>query len=393
MHVLLARSLGKTGYGAFSYTLSIVGILAVFAPMGWGTALMRFIAEYHERKQFGLLKGAIRFAHLVTICASLLGSAFLLGIAQWSGVAPDMSLSLRFAAVLLPFAALSHLRRKALNGLMFIKGSIVPEEIILPMTVIALVLAMSLREPAEALLAYTCAAAGVLVIGWVILNRALPTELAMVAPEYSRRVWSGIAFMMLLGSLSQIVLNQTDIVMIGALAEMDSVGLYSASNRIASVNVFVLGSVNMVASPMLAAAFHGGRRPEFWRIFRQTVLASSAFAVPVSLTMFWMPEVLLGFFGEGFTTGSSLLRVLVLGQLINALTGPVGFALLMAKRERAFAWSMGIAAMANVLGNYIAVPLWGAFGAACVTASTVGVLNLTQLFLSRRIKFENTLPA
>jgi O-antigen/teichoic acid export membrane protein len=109
--------------------------------------------------------------------------------------------------------------------------------------------------------------------------------------------------------------------------------------------------------------------------------------------MFWMPEVLLGFFGEGFTTGSSLLRVLVLGQLINALTGPVGFALLMAKRERAFAWSMGIAAMANVLGNYIAVPLWGAFGAACVTASTVGVLNLTQLFLSRRIKFENTLPA
>jgi O-antigen/teichoic acid export membrane protein len=188
------------------------------------------------------------------------------------------------------------------------------------------------------------------------------------------------------GGLSQVIMNRTDVVMLGAMVDMSSVGLYSAANRIATLNTFVLGAVSTIAVPMMAAAFHAGRHRQNRTILRYTMLLSTLGALPLFAIMVLRPQFLLGVFGPEFTHGGSLLQVLAFGQFVNAATGPVGFALLMTGRERVFAWTMGAAAAGNVVGNLIAIPIWGAVGAAAVTAVSVVLLNGCQLLLTFKSK-------
>ena len=109
-------------------------------------------------------------------------------------------------------------------------------------------------------------------------------------------------------------------------------------------------------------------------------------ALPVVFVLMIFPEFFLSLFGDGFESGSAILRILTVGQFANALTGPAAFALLLTGREKQFATTMGIMAMLNIVGNLIAIPIAGALGAAIVSAICVSVLNVWQYRLALVIK-------
>jgi O-antigen/teichoic acid export membrane protein len=99
--------------------------------------------------------------------------------------------------------------------------------------------------------------------------------------------------------------------------------------------------------------------------------------------MLLFPQILLGFFGSEFVKGASVLRILAIGQFVNAVTGPVGLILLMTNKERHFALSMAVISGVNVLGNFLVIPVMGIVGAALVTTTSVALLNSWQFMLSR----------
>jgi O-antigen/teichoic acid export membrane protein len=194
-----------------------------------------------------------------------------------------------------------------------------------------------------------------------------------------------IALPMMFGKISQIIMNRTDVLMLGAMSNMETVGIYSAANRFSTIITFVLGSINIIAAPMLATAYHNADTDQFRVIIRKGMLWSIWGALPLFAIIIIWPQVLLGFFGTEFVQGAVLLKVLAFGQLLNAVTGPVGFALLMAGTERQFAFTVSVVAVGNVIGNLIAIPIWGALGAAWVTAASLITLNGWQFFLSNKI--------
>ncbi len=394
MQVYLGRTLGKAGYGAFSYALALAGVLAILVPLGWPTALMRFISQYTEEGRFGLLRGAVNTAYAVTFVSTAAVSLALLGSSLWDAVPEELHVSLRYAALLLLFLAFVGLRRKALQGLGRVRGSLVPEEIVLPVLVVSGVYLLGVSTPQGAFLVYFAAALAAFVLGGMWLWRAMPQGVRAAKPEYERRAWMAVALPMMFGGLSQIAMNRTDVLVLGALANLEAVGLYGAAARIAAVNVFVLGAVNQLAAPMMARAFHGGRTRQVGAILRRAMLWSALGSLPLFLAMVLFPGTLIGLaFGPEFVGGAGVLRILAFGQFVNAATGPVGFALLMTGRERAFAATTAAVAVATVAGSLLAVPAFGAVGAAVVTAASVAILNLSQLLLVLKRGFEPATPA
>ena len=137
MHIVLARLIGPRDYGIYSYALTITTLLALIVPLGWPTALMRFISQYREDQSWGLLKGAFLRAHQITFGSSCFTATVLFAASYIRAIPSDMTTSLRFASLLLPILSFVGLRRKALQGLQCIKASITFEEILLPVLVIA----------------------------------------------------------------------------------------------------------------------------------------------------------------------------------------------------------------------------------------------------------------
>lgn len=377
MHVLLGRSLGPGGYGTFSYTMALAGVLAVVTPLGWPTALMRFVSQYIEQQSWGLLRGIMRRAYQITLFSSLLVALMLWAISRWNRVPDELSTSLSFTALLLPFLAFVALRRKALQGLQRFKSSIAVEEVFVPLLVIVALYLFAITEASGALFVYIGAASLAFVLGSALLWCSLPTQRRTTEPKFKTRAWITVAFPMIFGGLSQIALNRTDMLMLGILVDMETVGAFGAATRIATTSTFVLFAVNTVMTPVITAAFYGNRRNQVKELLRKAMFWSTLGSLPLCVMMIFAPEFLLSFFGPSFADAESLLRILAIGQFINAITGPVGITLQMTGYQQTFALVATIVAAGNVLGNFLAIPNFGALGAAYVTATSTAVLNLT----------------
>ncbi len=381
MNAVLGRQLGPSQYGIFSFGLSLTALLLVLAPLGWTTAIMRLINEYTESAQWPLLRGVLWRGHQLALAGGLAAAMLLLAISVLPAVPVDVAAGCRFAAVLLPLAVILHMGKRSLQGLHRVVASIVPDEVLLPGFVLAIVIALGLRDVFAAMTAYAVVLLAVTLANGYLLRSKLPPEIHGATTQYQTKVWMAIALPMLLGGLSQAVINRTDVLMLGVMDGMSGTGLYNAANRIAQLNVFVLSAINVIAAPMLAREFHAGRQAAFRTIFWRVTGWSGAGALPVFLAMLLAAPWLMGLFGSDFVAGSPLLQVLAVGQFLNAITGPVGYALLMAGQEKAFAFSMAVMAAVNVAGNLIAIPLAGPLGAAVVSTLSVLVLNAWQLWL------------
>ncbi len=381
MHAVIARVLGKEGFGMFSYAVALAGLLAFVMPLGWTTALLRFVTEYREQKRWGLMKGSIITAHGVAFVSVTLTALALWGVAHAIPMSQDMARSLQYASLLLPLLTFANLRRGALRSLQCAKESIIPDDIVLPVLVILGVYVFAADNATDALLIYAGAALFVFLAGVVLLCRRLPKQGRSAPPEFNIRKWMAIALPMLLGEASKIIIVRTDVLMLGAMVNMDTVGLYSAANRIATLNVFLLLAINTLAAPMLASAYHGNRPGEFKAIMRKVVKWSTVGTLPLFIIMVLGAQHLLAIFGPKFAEGAVLLRILAVGQFVNAAAGIVGSALLMSGKERQFAFSTGLVAGGNAVGNFFAIRAFGAVGAACVTAVSLILLNVWHLFL------------
>tara|TARA_B100000212_G_scaffold201429_1_gene151928 strand:+ start:78 stop:413 length:336 start_codon:yes stop_codon:yes gene_type:complete len=79
----------------------------------------------------------------------------------------------------------------------------------------------------------------------------------------------------------------------------------------------------------------------------------------------------MSLFGEEFISGSTSLRILLLGQVINALCGSVGIILIMSGNEEYAKKASFFGALSIVILSFILIPKYAMIGAAI--ASTLGI--------------------
>ena len=163
---------------------------------------------------------------------------------------------------------------------------------------------------------------------------------------------------------------------LGTLGTMEATGLYNAASRLSMLNIFPLRVVDTIIPPKIAAAFHAGNYTEIRSLVKKATLMSTIGSLPLFAIMMLFPEQLLALFGKPFIEASPYLRILACGQFVNALTGPVGFTLLMTGNERFYRNVLMTVASFSVLANLWAVPRFAALGAAWVMAASIVILNV-----------------
>ena len=150
-------------------------------------------------------------------------------------------------------------------------------------------------------------------------------------------------------------------------------------------------AVNVVVSPKFASYSalkdHEGLRRT--AIFSVRLLIISM--LPVIILMLSFPSNLMELFGTQFIEGANLLQILVVGQAINVVSGPVAFLLMMSGNERDMSLISSICCIGIVIFVPIMIKLFDSTGAAIIVAFFVGLQNLLAvLFVHKRLGF-NTL--
>jgi O-antigen/teichoic acid export membrane protein len=212
--------------------------------------------------------------------------------------------------------------------------------------------------------------------GLVYLMRCRPRT-RPPQPEYETRAWLVSLVPLALTAGLGVINAQADILVLGLFRPSEDVGVYKVAAQAAMLIAFGLQAVNMVIMPYIARLYAEGDQRRLQRLVTQSARAILALALPLVLAFVFFGDAILNLaFGPEYTRGHTALMLLSLGQLVNAGMGSVGVLLNMTGHEHDTLRGVAVAALANLILNFLLIPPFGLVGAAAATACTFVIWNL-----------------
>lgn len=386
--VLLARLLGHQGYGIYAVAFAWAGILTTPAACGFDRYLVRGIAVYEVRQQWGLLRGLLLRANQIVV-----GISIAIAIAGMAAAVLIFSPSLRapfcVAMLLVPLTALTLLRQGAMQAFGRVVIGQCPEYLIRPICIIAGVMAIDLISqspltPTEALAGNVAAVTVAFLVGTLLLRRTVPRAIRGIDLEVKTRAWIRAALPMMVVSGVWVANSYASILLIGGLDNASAAGVYSVVQKGAEVIVLVLIATNMSLAPTIARMYARGDRRSLEYATERMARATLAGSVPLAAVFIVFPQVYLGIFGPGFDSGVVALQVIAIGQLVNAAAGSAGPALMMTGHERVAVKGVALGLLSNIVLGCLLIPPLGVTGAAIAFATSLVIWNLILVWLARR---------
>lgn len=379
----LARLLGAVEFGYFLYALTLVNVLGLATRLGMDTAQVRFIPAYRVQGDWPRLIGILRFGDRLTL---LLGSALglLLAGMVWllrDSLEPGLARVLWVAAPMLPVAGgLVYLRGSALQGLKRVELAPLPDAIVRPVVLAALTgggyLVWGFATGAQAMVANLAAALVGVAVGSVLLRRQLPAEARSAVPVTDPRTWLRTAWPLSLVAGMRFVLHQTDILLLGILADTTTAGIYGAASRLSRLVTFGLAAANSISAPMISELHSKGAMRSLQRMVTLTSWGTTLWSLAFAAALALGSPLLLGLYGDEFRAGALVLVILAAGQVVNGATGPVGYLLNMTGHERTNARILAWVVLLHLAFCAPAILAFGPEGAAVVTAALGATKNL-----------------
>ncbi|TIM25646.1 MAG: exopolysaccharide biosynthesis protein, partial [Mesorhizobium sp.] len=116
-------------------------------------------------------------------------------------------------------------------------------------------------------------------------------------------------------------------------------------------------------------------------------ILSAAGAIAMAIPLVVIVKPLMNWFGDDFSTGAPIARVLIFGYVFVALCGPQLNLLTMTGNEWAAAAAMIVGATAGIIGCAAGIELYGPLGAAVGLALALAVWNVVMaIYISKRLK-------
>jgi O-antigen/teichoic acid export membrane protein len=203
-------------------------------------------------------------------------------------------------------------------------------------------------------------------------------ETSAIDRDFSIRKHLIISVPMILTSFIQLLNGRVDTVMLGLFESQSTgdVGVFTVAFKIAVVTNFMIGAIKSIAMPKISELFWSGRMVNLNQMISKSTRIIFLFAAPVSALLIIFPDQLLSLFKPEFVIGSNTLRIFAVSQLIDASCGLVAVFLNMTGNQIFFTRLVAITTSANILLNWLLIPIYGMEGAAIATLISTASWNI-----------------
>jgi O-antigen/teichoic acid export membrane protein len=195
----------------------------------------------------------------------------------------------------------------------------------------------------------------------------------------------GFTVPLLASDLLYIVMNTSDVLLLGHYRGTEAVGSLRVILPAAQVNMIVMGSFTLLFTPVAARLFARGDLKGISHLYWQTAAWIAVLSFPVFALTFSLSQPLtIALFGERYESSATYLTLLALAYYFNAALGFNGLTLKVFGKVRFVVLISVAAALTNLALNFLLIPLYGALGAAIATSSTLIVHNILKQWGLRR---------
>lgn len=379
LQIGLARWMGASEYGAYSYVWTLAALGSTFGLVGLRSTVLRFVPEYRSKADYGRLTGAVYSSYAIAAGVSISLAVIATVVAFWVNANSSLAeQSLVLLGIwLMPLITLHQLNISIFRSFRNMVTAFLPEKVLRPLLILVgafLVLLWSNRAAlqSEAVLVVTLVVHAVMVIASCtiavsVLNKKYPGA----KPVYESRKLLRVALPLLLVASFSSVLKQTDTIMIGSLLGSRDVGLYVAAFRTSNLASFTLTAISAIAAPMIAETYAEQNLPKLQRLTRRTIQLTMMPSLLATVVIIAGSDFILNIFGRDFVEAKGVLIALSITALVRSTSGPVGYLLDLTGHQDDSARIRFLAAILNVVLNLVGILTWGILGAAIATLIAV----------------------
>lgn len=184
---------------------------------------------------------------------------------------------------------------------------------------------------------------------------------------------------------STIYLN-SDITLLGILTDDMSVGIYSNASKSYSIIKGLINAAVAVLVPRFSYYVANGERGTYEIVLKKIIKYITVILIPISIGMIFEAEGILQILGgEVFISGAGALRILAIAMIPAVFACVLSYCVLMPlNNEIFFMISTLCAAGANIVLNFVFIPLCGIEGTAITTLIAEVIVVSISLWKARK---------
>jgi O-antigen/teichoic acid export membrane protein len=382
-----ARLFGAGTFGLFAFGMGFINVMAIVGQLGTREMFIRYVAVYRGTHDTPHLRGLLLFGLFLGLVGSIVFT-LLLGmnassIAQWAKKTEAEDVLRRLAILVPPFAIVG-LVATALQGAKAFGRSFSLSEIGRPVAlIVALGLAWSAALPFDRFLtAYKYVFYLIALSSLFWFRDLFKGGDEGKSTSFAIADWLPFTLPVALLELIRSGEGYADTLLLGFLCSAKDVGVYYAAQRTGLLVVVVLAAFNAVLSPLAADLWHRRDITELDRVFKLTTRWTCMLALPIFAATMLVRNDLMALFGPEFHIGATPLLIILVGQMVNALTGGVGRLLVMTGHQRLELVNTVVSLTTLAISMVWAVPRYGLLGAAlanCFVLSAINILKLVEV--------------
>ena len=391
-NVVVARHLGAEGAGIYFLALSIVMVASIIARLGLDNAMLRHVAANFAHGDYGKVKGIYSLGMRMAMVSALLVTLVIYFAAPWMAVVffskPELIEPLQWMALfILPFVLLN-LQAESLKGLKKIGDAMLIQAIGLPLMSLLFLFLLFFSSQIEGVIgvvaAYTLAAIFVTVLGALMWSRAVSKYAATPCPISVKVLWGSCKPLFVISIFGNAILPFAPLFLLGIWEDSYELGLFGAASQVALIVSMMLVVVNNVVAPKFAELYAKEDMKALENTAQKTSITITLLVSPVLLMLIFFGQPVMGVFGSEYEGGALILAILAGGQMVNLMTGSVGYLLMMSGHAAALRDLTIMSAIILILALLALIPMWGGVGAALASALSLVFLNVAAVWMVHR---------
>jgi len=385
-NILIARLLGIEMLGFYAISNAVTQIASVMGKLGLDTGIVRYVSRLQALNKLDVATATIRRAVLIGVVSAVFMAVLLylgagkISVAVFHASPALLGRLLSFFVLAIPFIILAQILVAGSQGLGVLKHPALALYII-PATVlcIGLVLTVPFFSPVDVLIVSFWAAQVLsAIVAFFLVKRFFPLHKRPGVPPAAGLVRFSLP--LAFASILTMIIHWSDILMIGALADGKSAGLYQPAVRTAGMIILILHAFNSIFAPVISDLEARGDRTKIQRLLKLVSRWNFTVAWPAFLFLGLYAPMVMAMFGDNFLPASNVVRLLALTQATVALGTSSAAVLTMSGFHKTNLYNNSLALLINVGANLYLIPRYGIMGAALGTA--VAMLTLTVMRLA-----------
>ncbi len=382
--IYVAKILGATEYGKFSFAFAFVGLFTVLTVLGVPKIMVReFARDKEKEKEFSSIISLIILLNLGILILIFIGSFLITPDPQIQKMIWILAIYTLFdvlsSVFYYFFRARQHMQYEAFAKIIQV----------LILTSAGFFILFYFPSILNLSYGYLFAKLGVLI--FILLIFFL--KIGSLKIQWNIAVWKRYLSMSwplaLVGFLATIY-GQIDSVMIGYWNQIAQTGWYNAAYRIAGATLILPTFISLSFYPVLSKIFKESKA-RLQRIWNSQMEIMIFLALPITVGGIILAPKMIGFIYDlSYAPSILAFQILIIMAGISIFSSPFQQALIIFGQQKKIFWATLGGVIINVVFNLILIPRYGLYGAAIATVITC--LSISFMFFKFISKFTPIQP-